>query len=121
MKRTIGSIGALLALLLVISIPTPSARATDCVIFELYYGSPPQLYVSMETDTPGAIIFYTVGWLGYAGDPTHNGSTPGSGTYVYSGSAGVPYGSTRYYSAVAWTQAEGDSDVMYYDQHNPND
>jgi hypothetical protein len=120
MKRTIGPIGALLALLFVIAIPTPSAQGTDEVYFELYYGSPPQLYIEMETTTQGAIIFYTVGWNGYAGNPTHNGSTPGSGTYVFHNQVGVPYGQTRYYAAVAWTQAEGDSGVEYYEQHNPN-
>ncbi len=76
-----------------------------------HYGPPPQLYIEMETTTPGAIIFYTVGWNGYAGAPTHNGSTPGSGTYVFHNQVGVPYGQTRYYAAVAWTQAEGDSGV----------
>ena len=78
------------------------------------HGPPPQLYIEMETTTPGAIIFYTVGWNGYAGAPTHNGSTPGSGTDVFHNQVGVPYGQTRYYAAVAWTQAEGDSGVEYY-------
>ena len=120
MKRTIGPIGAVLALLLILAIPTPTARATDCVIFELYYGPPPQLYIEMESLTEGAIIFYTVGTTGYAADPTHNGSTPGTGTIRYTGQTGVPYGQTRYYAAVAWTPEGGDSDVTYWEQHNPN-
>lgn len=110
----------LLTLLVFLAFPSSSARATDEVMFELYYGPPPQLYIEMETETEGAIIFYTVGWNGYMPDPTHNGSTPGSGTYVFHNQVGVPYGQTRYYAAVAWTPTEGDSGVTYWEQHNPN-
>jgi hypothetical protein len=122
MKRTLGPIGALLALLLIVAIPTPAARATDDVDFELYYGTGNNLYIEMESPTAGAIIFFTLGinYQGYLADPTHTGSTPGYGTSRYYGRVPISYGSTFYFAAVAWTEAGGDSSVTYYEQHNPN-
>jgi hypothetical protein len=122
MKRTIGAIGVLLTLLLIIALPASTVRATDDVDFELYYGTGNSLYIEMETPTPGAIIFFTLGvnYQGYLADPTHVGSTPGYGTTRYYGRVPISYGSTFYFSAVAWTEAGGDSSVTYCEQHNPN-
>lgn len=115
------AIGALSALLLYVAFPT-HAQATDDVDFELYYGTGNNLYIEMDTPTPGAIIFFTLGinYQGYLADPTHNGSTPGYGTSRYYGRVPISYGSTFYFAAVAWTPDGGDSSVTYCEQHNPN-
>ncbi|MFZ1220750.1 MAG: hypothetical protein WAO00_15760 [Chthoniobacterales bacterium] len=121
MKKASLLTGALLAFLIYVAFPS-AAQATDDVSFELYYGSGNNLYVEMDSATPGATIFFTLGinGQGYRPDPTHSGSTPGYGTSVYYGMVPVSYGSTFYFAAVAWTESGGDSDVTYYEQHNPN-
>ena len=121
MKKAPLLTGALLALLVYVAFPS-SAQATDDVTFDLYYGTGNNLYIEMDTDTPGAIIFFTLGinGQGYPADPTHNGSTPGYGTSRYYGMVPISYGSTFYFAAVAWTESEGDSNVTYCEQHNPN-
>lgn len=121
MKKASLITGALLALLVYVAFPS-SAQATDVVSFRTVYGTGTNLWVKMETETPGAIIFFTSNnGLGYPADPTHNGSTPGSGTIRYYGMAPIPYNQIRYFAAIAWTEDEGDSAmVTYWEQPNPN-
>jgi hypothetical protein len=110
-------IGVVLALLFV-AFPS-SAQATAPVQFVVQYDT--GVYVKMQTSTPGATIFYTMGLndQGWLADPTHNGSSPISPTMIYSGRIPIAYGYTYYFAAVAWTAAGGDSEVTYWEQENP--
>jgi hypothetical protein len=97
------SIGALLALLVFVTLPTSTALAAcgtvDDVDISFGYGGPTGVQVTMTCAYPaGAIIFYTVN----GPNPTHSGSTPGPGTYIYSGPVSVPYGHCIDFSVRAW-------------------
>jgi len=107
----------MLALVLV-AFPVPSARATQCddVLIYWEYGGPTGLLVGMDTDTPASYtIFYTTNGT----TPTHNGSTPGTGTAVFTNDYPVPYGSWRYFRAICYKDGYDDSNMSSEDISNP--
>jgi Chitobiase/beta-hexosaminidase C-terminal domain len=115
--KQITLLGALLALFLV-AFPSTSARATQCDPVDVYYeyGGPTGLYVGMDTTTePAFIIFYTTNNT----NPTHTGSTPGSGTLIFYGDIPIPYGQWRHFRAICYKEGYDDSDVAYLDISNP--
>jgi hypothetical protein len=116
MKKTI-LLGALLALVLV-AFPVASARATQCDDVFIYYeyGGPTGIYVDMYTDTPYPhIIFFTLNNT----TPTHNGSTPGSGTMIWYGPMNISYGQCRYFRALVYKEGYQDSAIAYENICNP--
>jgi hypothetical protein len=100
------STGILLVLLAFVAFPTSSVRATPCeaVYFEDEGGLRENIYVSMFTDTPGAIIFFKSSPWAPPGNPTHSGSTAGPGTQTYNPM--YPFVVTpnlnMYFKAIAW-------------------
>jgi hypothetical protein len=122
------SIGALLALIVFVSLPT-TLLAIVCTpaydpYCELYYGTGTNLFLELGTDCPtGATIFYTKTINQYnSTDPTHTGTTPGPSTYscAIGTKIGIPYGSTIYIRSLAWRSDTIDSGVTACEQHNPN-
>lgn len=123
------SLGAL-ALLVLAAFPSSSALASPgCGDPDVYYeyGGPTGLQVEMETDTPipctpcsgnfTPIIFYTTNGQ----NPTHTGSTPGSGTMIYYGPIPIPLYQWRYFRAITYKGccSYQDSGVTYFDISNP--
>jgi RHS repeat-associated protein len=77
--------------------------------------------VYMSTTTPGSpTIFYTVSNTDPAPDPTHTGSTPGSGTNVYSGPVNVLAGVHKFFRAIVYEAGYGDSTPSDFDADNTN-
>jgi hypothetical protein len=120
------SIGALLALLLFVALPSPArANLGQCpdVDIEWYYGGGNQIYFELVVGD-GCDIYVTnsVNNPNFA-YPSRSGATPISPTIkVASGSTFyVPYGSTMYIRAFAfkplWSQSVNLSEA---EQHNPN-
>ena len=120
-------IGALLALLLFVALPSSTARASDgqCADVDIYweYGPGTQIYFEVEVGD-GCDIYVTTSinnpnfaW------PSRSGATPISPTIkVASGSHfQIPYNSTMYIRAFAykpaWTQSVNTNSD---EQHNPN-
>lgn len=121
------SIGAFLALLLLVALPTPTARASqgqcDDVDIEWYYGGRNQIYFEVEVGD-GCDIYLTTSINNPSfPDPSRYGYEPVYPTIkVSSGSTFyIPYGSTMYMKAFAfkpnWTQSVN---LSYAEQHNPN-
>ncbi len=109
------SIGALLALLVFVTLPSSTALANcgQCADVEVYYeyAGPTGIQVEMVCKYPaGAIIFYTTD----GSTPTHSGSTPGANTFIYSGPIPVPYWHCIHIKARAWK-------YCYYDSVNITD
>lgn len=121
------SIGAFLALLLLVALPSPTAHASQgqCpdVDIEWYYGGGNQIYFELEVGS-GCDIYVTnsINNPSFA-YPSRSGATPVYPTIkVASGSTFyIPYGSTMYIRAFAykplWTQSVNLSEA---EQHNPN-
>ena len=110
------SIGILLALLVFVAFPSSSALATQCepVYFDETGGT--YIYVSMFTDTAGAIIFFKTSPYAFPGNPTHTGSTAGPGTQVYNPMypfVVVPW-SNMYFKALAYKAGFTDSVFTEY-------
>lgn len=122
------SIGALLALLVFVSLPSSVLAIPFCddVTIELYYGTGNDLALELECANPtGATIFYTVTFNtpnNYI--PTHTGTTCGPHTSKFASGSKIhiPYGSTIYINAIAWKAGSwADSEnVSSAEQHNPN-
>jgi hypothetical protein len=122
------SIGALLALLVFVSLPSSllAVPFSDDVIYELYYGIDTDLALELVCPNPtGATIFYTVTFNqenNYT--PTHTGTTCGPHTSKFASGSKlhIPFGSTMYVNAIAWKAVGyGDSEhVTSAEQHNPN-
>jgi RHS repeat-associated protein len=73
-------------------------------------GSQQSIRVSMTTETTGAIIFFTASTTQYPPPaPTHNGAVAGQGTQIYQTPYVVPYGSRRYFRAIAYRAGMIDS------------
>jgi hypothetical protein len=106
LSRFIPSSIGILVLLAFVAFPTSSALATPCepVTFEEEGYIPNTIYVSMFTDTAGAIIFFKTSPYAPPGNPTHNGSQPGYGTQVYNPSYPFVVGpsTNMYFRALAW-------------------
>jgi hypothetical protein len=114
------SIGFLLVLLVFVAFPTSSALAVPkCkdVIFSQYTYDE-YIVVSMTSETPPPfIIFYTLN----GSVPVHYGSTPGSGTYVFTTAIYVPPGQERYFRALTYKEPPTvDSNVTDYLADNNN-
>jgi hypothetical protein len=112
-------LGALIALVLVV-FPVASARATQCDDVTIYYE--PYgfngLYAEMITGTPSPrYIFYTLN----GASPTHNGATPGSGTFIYSAEISIPYGQRKHFTALCYKAGYDDSIVSDEWIANPPD
>jgi hypothetical protein len=121
------SIGALLALLLFVALPTPSAHASQgqCpdVDISWYYAGGNQIYFEVEVGS-GCDIYVTnsVDNPNFAW-PSRSGATPiyptikvASGSTFY-----IPYGHTMYIRAFAWKPAWTQSvNITTDEQHNPN-
>ena len=109
------SIGILLALLGFVAFPSSSALADQCgpVYYEDDGDISTTIYVSMFTDTPGAIIFFKTSPYAPPGNPTHTGSTPGAGTQVYNPMYPfvVVAWSNMYFKAIAYKAGMTDSAV----------
>jgi RHS repeat-associated protein len=91
------------------------------VDFSTSGGYPNTMKVYMSTTTPGSpTIFYTVSNTDPAPDPTHTGSTPGSGTNVYSGPVNVIAGVHKFFRAIVYQAGYGDSVAMDFDADNTN-
>ena len=111
------SLGAL-AVLVLVAFPSSSAKATQCDDVDVYYeyGGPTGILVGMDTITPTpCIIFYTTNGQ----DPTHYGSTPGSGTLIFYGDIPIPYMQWRYFRAICYKEDYTDSNITYFDISNP--
>jgi hypothetical protein len=116
MKR-ITVLGALIALVLVV-FPVASARATQCDDVTIYSDYDYGIVAEMETGTPSPrTIFYTLN----GANPTHNGATPGSGTFIYSGGISIPYGQRRHFTALCYKEGYEDSNVTNEWIANPPD
>lgn len=112
------SIGILLALLVFAAFPISSALATQCepVYFEEEGDISTTIYVSMFSDTAGAIIFFKTSPYAPPGNPTHTGSVAGSGTQVYNPMypfVVVPW-SNMYFKALAYKAGFTDSVVTQH-------
>jgi RHS repeat-associated protein len=81
-------------------------------------GSYPSKQITMTTSTSGATIFYTTNNNSAPADPTHTGSTPGSGTSVYRSAISVPAGHDQFYKAIAYKSGLADSVVSETDVDN---
>jgi hypothetical protein len=121
------SIGALLALLVFISLPSSALADNTCsdVGFELYYGTGTDLALELECDNPtDATIFYTVTFNQENNyPPLHTDTTCGAHTSKFANGSKIhiPYGSTIYINAIAWKSGWRDSaNVSSAEQHNPN-
>ncbi len=120
------SIGAFLALLLLVALPSPTARASQgqCpdVDIGIYYGGSNQIYFQLTVGN-GCDIYVTNSTNPSFPYPSRSGPDPVSPTLkVASGSTFyIPYGYTMYIRAFAykplWTQSVNLSEA---DQHNPN-
>jgi len=121
------SIGALLALLLFVALPSPTARATlgQCPDVDIYweYGPGTQIFFEVEVGS-GCDIYVTTSINNPSfPDPSRSGATPISPTIkVASGSTfQIPYGSTMYIKAFAFKPLWSQSLNLSYDsQSNPN-
>jgi len=123
------SIGALLALLVLVAFP-PSAWADhgpcDDPYCELYYGTGHDLSLELGTDNPtGATIFYITSIdqpIPSNVNPCHNGVTPcqGTGAVISGSKISIPYGHTLWVKMIAWKATWQDSGVVECEQHNPN-
>lgn len=99
-----------LVLLVLVAFPSSSALATQCddVVIYYEYGGPTGILAGMETDTPTPrTIFYTLNGQ----NPTHTGSTPGAGTYIFTGDIPVPYGQWRHFKALCYKASYTDSNI----------
>jgi len=119
------SIGAFLALLLFVALPSPTARASQgqCPDVEISVHSPSYHQMHFQvTEGSGCDIYVTFAVDTVPVDPSRSGTTPISPTLkVVSGSTfGIPYGHTGYIKAfgykAAWTQSVSLSEA---DQTNP--
>jgi len=108
------SIGAFLALLVFVALPSPTARASQgqCPDVDIYwtYGGFHQIYFTVEVGS-GCDIYVTTGIDTVPVDPSRSGATPVSPTVkVASGSTFyIPYGHTMCIKAFGykplWTQS----------------
>jgi len=120
------SIGAFLALLVFVALPSPTAHASQgqCpdVDISWYYGGGTIIYFEVEVGN-GCDIYVTTGVDTSPVDPSRSGATAVYPTIkVASGATfGVPYQHTLYIKAFAfkplWTQSVNLSEA---DVHNPN-
>lgn len=122
------SIGVLLALLVFAALPATllaNCGTADDPYCELVYGPGNSLYLKLVCPNPtGATIFFTYTLdTPNTTDPTHSGSTPGSGTSACASGTliPIPYGHTIYIRAICWKSCWSDSGVVACEQHNPND
>jgi Fn3 associated len=111
--------GALLALFLV-AFPTTPALAEQCddvtITYEPYGFN--GMYAEMITGTPSPrYIFYTLNGT----TPTHNGATPGSGTFTYVSEISIPYGQRKHFTALCYKEGYQDSNVTDEWIANPAD
>jgi len=113
------SIGAFLALLVFIALPSSTALAScgQCDDVNIYYEYEgwTGLQVEMEVEYPaGTIIFYTLN----GSDPTHDiYGNPGSNTYIYGWPIGIPKRQCMHFRARAWKSGI----PCYYDSVNISD
>ena len=99
--------------------PTPTP-ANQCkpVTFSASGGGTTALYVYLASATTGATIFYTVSNVDYV-TPTHNGLTPLSPTFKYTGTPiSVLRGQEKFIQAVAYKSGMVDSIFTQYDAIN---
>ncbi len=124
------SIGALLALLMFVSLPgfvlaAPCPGTCDPAC-ELYYGTGTQLFLELETIYPSnATIFFISSTqpIPPNTNPCHdpNGNPcPGTSAVANGTKVPIPYGHTLYIRMLAWRIDKGDSGIVDCDQHNPN-
>lgn len=122
------SIGALLALLVFIALPHPTARASDgqCGDVEIYweYGPGTQIYYEL-TVLPSDCLIYVTTTIDNASipDPSRSGPTPISPTTTCASGSHIqiPYGHTMYIKAFAWKNRWTQSvNISSDEQHNPN-
>jgi hypothetical protein len=115
------SIGALLALLVFVTLPSSTALANcgQCADVSVYYeyDGPTGIQVVMYVASPsGATIFYTTN----GSNPTHTGATPDTNTMIYYGPIPIPYGQCRNFRARAWKYCYYDSvNITYLTVCNP--
>ena len=123
-------IGVLLALLLLVALPSSPAYAIpqcgDVSIAWYYYGSNGIAYELSVSPIECTIYVTTNLDTGYPGNPSWLYTNPGQGnpispTFVLGGDIGIPYGHTLYIKAKAWQPGWAESrNVAYDEQHNPN-
>lgn len=101
--------------------PTPTPTATPppnqcaAVTFSTTGGNGTTMQVYLSTTTSGATIFMTLGTTAFAGNPTHTGSTAGSGTFTYAGTPlNVAAGTKLYIEALAYKSGLTDSVVTTF-------
>jgi len=125
------SIGALLALLVLVALPS-SVLASPCEnicdpICELYYGTGHNLSLEVESIYPANTTIFFISSLDQPlpanSLPCHVGTNPCPGTVAVPSGTKVPiqYGHTLYIRSIAWRSDKGDSGVSDCDQHNPNE
>jgi hypothetical protein len=128
-SAVVRSIGALLALLVFVSLPTSLLAVCNTAdpTCELYYGTGHNLFLELETACPANATIFFISSIDQPipgnSYPCHNGPTPCSGTStVASGTkVSIPYGHTLYIRMLAWRSDSGDSGIVDCDQHNPNE
>jgi hypothetical protein len=120
------SIGALLALLLFVALPSPTVRAAQgqCgdVDISWYYAGGNLIYFEVEVGD-GCDIYVTTSIDSAAPTPSRSGATPISPTLKVPTETTfyIPYGHTMYIKAFAWKPLWGQSvNISEADQHNPN-
>jgi len=90
--------------------PTPGQQVNE-VTFTQTTGGAGNVLVTMRTTTADAVIFFTHSATDYPPDPTHTGSTAGSGTTRYVAPFSVANGTVQYFKALAYHEGMTDSDI----------